>query len=265
AWVLPYDINDTPAIYNLPYENISFKTSDQLEIKGWFIKNEMPSQTTLIVCHGFETNKSDILGVASFLYRGGYNLLLFDFRGHGESQKSHCSFGLNEQYDLLGAVHFLKKHRFKQSQKIGLWGGSMGAAVGLVTAKICSEISVIVSDCAFKSLSSALMNHLKLLYGLPKYPLGYLVVASYMIYFRKNPFFFTPLQAVGEFKNLKGLLIIHGKEDERTPVSDAYALYEKTICPKEILIVEEAKHFESHAILEKKYETKVLEFFKKHL
>lgn len=73
-----------PEDLGLRSQQVTFRTRDGKDLKGWFIPSEK-SQGTIICLHGYPANKSDVLPVVSFLYPD-FALFLFDFRAHGESQ-----------------------------------------------------------------------------------------------------------------------------------------------------------------------------------
>ena len=55
-----------PDQYNLPYENIYFKTEDGILIKGWFLPNP-DSDKTIVLMHGWGMNWADIFKNTYFL------------------------------------------------------------------------------------------------------------------------------------------------------------------------------------------------------
>jgi len=84
--------NASPADFGLRYEEVSFPTTDGLELKGWYIPNRGDQAKTVILLHGYPADKGDILPVLSFL-SAHYNLLLFDFRYLGQSQGRISTIG----------------------------------------------------------------------------------------------------------------------------------------------------------------------------
>src|SRR3954467_14680465 len=50
-----------PEQFGLSYEPVSFRTSDGLLLKGWFVPAKAPSSRTLLFCHGWGVNKGQIL------------------------------------------------------------------------------------------------------------------------------------------------------------------------------------------------------------
>jgi len=68
------------------------------------------------------------------LQEAGFNLLSFDFRGHGYSQGHVVSFGDIERYDVLGAVRWLREHEAPDAQRIVGIGVETGSAALLGAA-----------------------------------------------------------------------------------------------------------------------------------
>ena len=69
---------------DLPAETVSWVTSDDRPIKGWFVPG-IPGRGAIILLHQLRANRRPMLGRAKFLNRAGYSVLMFDFQGHGET------------------------------------------------------------------------------------------------------------------------------------------------------------------------------------
>ena len=70
------------------------------------------------------------------------NVLLFDFRGHGESDGHTVRFGAGERRDVLAAVAYLRERRPGQARQVVGLGVSMGAAtLTLAAAEVRSRRS----------------------------------------------------------------------------------------------------------------------------
>jgi fermentation-respiration switch protein FrsA (DUF1100 family) len=140
--VVPRD--DPMSQLGLRFERVSFTSTDGLKLSGWWIPAIEPRRQrqrpedwgtkTVIACHGLAANKSNQLVIARELLRGGYNVLIFDFRAHGESAGQLTTLGDLERRDVLGAVKWLRESRPKQSQRIVGVGASMGAAALIAAA-----------------------------------------------------------------------------------------------------------------------------------
>jgi alpha-beta hydrolase superfamily lysophospholipase len=132
-------IEDPTRQLGFPFEPVQFTTSDGLRLDGWWVparflgpgsapKDPLWGKRTIILCHGLGANKGNQFVLARELVPGGFNVLAFDFRAHGESGGHTTSFGDLERRDVLAAVKWLRGHRPDVTEKIFGLGVSMGGA-----------------------------------------------------------------------------------------------------------------------------------------
>jgi len=138
----------SPKDLGLEFEEIDFKTNDDLILKAWFIPSKIKKAKTIILLHGYPAEKGDVLPSLSFLNEN-YNLFLFDFRYLGESEGKYSTAGLKEIEDLKSAIRYLKSRGIEE---VGVWGFSMGGAVAIMSAPKNPEIKVIISDSSYSNL-----------------------------------------------------------------------------------------------------------------
>src|SRR5258707_1693760 len=87
--------------------------------EGWFFPG-FRGAPTIILCHGYESSKGELLTLVSALQDHQYNVFVFDFAGHGANVGA-TSFGYRETaelktgMDVLGHVHELESPRFDAS------------------------------------------------------------------------------------------------------------------------------------------------------
>ena len=68
-------------------EDVWFVTSDNLRLHGWYFASpKTPAFATIIFFHGNGGNIENVDWVAQRLSKRGLNVLLFDYRGYGESE-----------------------------------------------------------------------------------------------------------------------------------------------------------------------------------
>lgn len=249
-----WPIHFTPESFNLKYEDVTFETSDGLKLKGWFIPGSK-SNNTIIVMHGYPTNKADVLPFSMFLLKK-FNVFLFDFRSFGESEGSYTTAGYKEVKDLDAAVKYLKTR--KDTDDIGALGFSLGASVAIMNKD--DSIKAVVSDSAYSDLKSIIEVMYKNFYFL-KRPFVYLTGIYGKMFFGVDVKDVSP---VNDIRNIdKPVLIIHGKKDKQIPVNEAYILHNAN--KKTELWIVDADHGESYALNKEEYENKVLSFFEKNL
>ncbi|MCB0080089.1 MAG: hypothetical protein KDE47_04130, partial [Caldilineaceae bacterium] len=79
----------------------------------------------------------DLLPTAYTFLRAGYNVLMFDLRSHGESERGLCAGGLTEDQDVMGAVDYVfQRHQADgiATPQVGIIGFGLGAAAALAAA-----------------------------------------------------------------------------------------------------------------------------------
>ena len=147
--VKPYQspLFDEPANHGLDSESVALETRDGVTLQGWLIKGG--TDKVIIESHfgvqcnrggwspkgkGFITPwKKDIrfLRQAKYLVERGYSVLMYDFRGHGESALGPIpwvSWGPEEAKDVIAAVDFISGHEELGGASIGLLSICMGSA-----------------------------------------------------------------------------------------------------------------------------------------
>ncbi|MEP6693936.1 MAG: alpha/beta hydrolase [Chloroflexota bacterium] len=134
------------------YEDVSFKSTDGLLLKGWWFPVTSADRAVVIV-HGRGANriKSDFdpQKIAQFLLASRYSVLLFDLRGHGESEGVRYSLGEYEPRDVIGAIDFAQKKAGIDRKRVAIIGESMGGGSAIMTVKADPTIGPVITDSAF--------------------------------------------------------------------------------------------------------------------
>lgn len=126
-------------ILNASFTNISFDATDGTRLSGWWIPSDSPphniqkidpqwGRRTVLICPGLTDTKSTQLLLASQFVPFGYNVLIFDFRAHGDSAGQLTTFGDFESRDVLGAIRWVRQAHPDQSQHLFGIGLNTGAA-----------------------------------------------------------------------------------------------------------------------------------------
>lgn len=109
----------------IPYDTIQLPTKNGLIVEAWYMKTDS-AQGTVILFHGLNSNKGNVLGEAHEFLSLGYNTLLVDTRAHGNSEGIVNTIGYKESEEVKLAYD----HVSKQGEKnIVLWGMSLGAVM----------------------------------------------------------------------------------------------------------------------------------------
>jgi hypothetical protein len=133
------------------YEEVSFTTSDGLELAGWYIPSR--NRAAVIAFPGRKGPQRP----ARMLARHGYGVLLFDRRGEGESDGDPNIFGWGGEQDVAAAVEFLRRRPDVDDDRIGGIGLSVGGEMMIEAAAESDGLKALVSEGAgIRSLREAL-------------------------------------------------------------------------------------------------------------
>lgn len=241
----------SPKEFGLNYEVVNLTTSDQVNIKGWFIPSKKSNGKTIILLHGYPADKGDILPTRVFLH-DDYNLLLIDFRYFGESGGNYSSIGYDEARDVQAAIEYLHKRGINQ---IGIWGLSLGGAVALLGAYDSHKIKAIVAEAPFARLDWMAQDY----YTIPgvKFVMAKLLSFWARLMLGIDIHTVNPVEMVS--KTTIPTLLIYSKDDEVIPYKHAEAMQEASQynAKVEIVIFDEGRHGESSM----KRQKTILDFF----
>jgi uncharacterized protein len=131
-----------PKLGGADYEDVTFESSDGLELEGWYIPSK--NGAAVIAFPG----RSGPRKPARFLASHGYGVLLFDRRGEGNSEGDPNSLGWGGTKDLDGAVAFLRERPDVDPERIGGIGLSVGGEMMLQFAAETDDLKAVVSEGA---------------------------------------------------------------------------------------------------------------------
>jgi len=141
----------TPAELGRAFEDVRFKTSDGVELHGWFFPantNSPRAHLAFLVCHGNGGNISHRLGVCAALLETGANVFIFDYRGYGQSQGRPSEEGT---YRDAQAAHAWLRQKGLRGEQIVAFGESLGG--GVVSELALREmVSAVVLQSTFTSI-----------------------------------------------------------------------------------------------------------------
>jgi len=222
------------------HKNIYLQTTDGLTLSCWYIDAEVEykrptSNTTIIMFHGHGGSKSGMISEATELYRLGYNVLMVDFRAHGESTGNVCTIGYYESRDVKAAYDYISQQGEKN---ITLWGTSMGAAAIIKAIHDNNGVNPakIILEMPFGSLYSAVKgvmrnNHI------PVQPAALLLTFWGGVEHGFWAFGFKPQNYAAAIHC--PVLLQHGEDDIRVIEDETQAIY-KNIASADKTLVEYA-------------------------
>jgi pimeloyl-ACP methyl ester carboxylesterase len=136
-----------------PYESFRIKTDNVplAEIAGWLLPAKDHAKGTLFILHGYNNNKEFVVGWEWVRDKENWNVVMIDFREHGESTKSaHLStLGYYEIWDVKAAVDYAESKGL--AKPYAIFGRSLGASTGLRWASMDPRISGVFAVSPFKN------------------------------------------------------------------------------------------------------------------
>jgi hypothetical protein len=239
----------TPASFKLPFEDVTFQAPDGVALKGWWVPAGPEARGTVILVHGLNRSRLEMVKKVPFVHDQGWNALLFDLRHHGESGGAVSSFGYFEKQDVHAAVALA---RGRSPGPVVLWGISLGAASATLAAAEDPSIGGLVCDSSYRSLRDTAFHHLGLfrqfrwwLRIVPSWP-----VAGEAVYWagRRGGFDPDAIDIVAAAAHLGGrpALFVANSGDRRMPPDIAFDLKAAAGPQAQVLVVPGQSHGEAY-------------------
>jgi fermentation-respiration switch protein FrsA (DUF1100 family) len=215
----------TPGGLGLLAEEVRLTAEDGVAVHGWFLPVK-GSRLTVILCHGNAGNISHRLDRALLLQlRASVDVLLFDYRGYGQSAGSPDEQGTYR--DARAAYQWLRARGMAPSRIVAM-GESLGAAVALQLA-LEEEVRALVLEAPFTSVP----DMARAVY--PFLPLW--------------PFVRTRYDNLGKIPGLRRpLLVLHGDRDEIVPFAQGRRVFEAAPEPKTFFAIPGAHHNDTYMV-----------------
>lgn len=208
----------TPFEVGLHAEDVRFAAADGVDLAGWWF-DDPDADVAVICCHGHRGSKADLLGIGPGLHKQGFSVLVFDFRGNGESGDGPQSLAHHEQRDLTAAVDWVRARR--PDARLAVVAFSMGAATAILAAADDPRIEALVLDSPFATMTDVVRAGFRR-HRLPE-PL---VPAAALVNRLRYGYGFgqvRPLDAIGRLAP-RPVLLLHGTDDEVIPYEHATRL-----------------------------------------
>jgi uncharacterized protein len=251
----------TPKSFDLPYEDVSFSAPDGVPLKGWWVPAP-ESRRTVVLVHGLNRSRIEMVKKVPFLHKLGWNALLFDLRHHGDSGGNVSTFGFFEKQDVHAATAFA---RARAPGPVVLWGVSLGGASVTLAAAEDPGVAALICDSSYRSLRDTVAHHLSLFRGfrwwlrvVPSWP-----VTSEVVYWigRRGGFDPDVVDIRGAAAHMAGrpCLFVCNSEDRRMPAEIAFELKSAAGAQAQVLVVPGKSHGGAYRDGTAAYETAVTE------
>ena len=233
-------------------EDYTVKSNDGYDLHAQLIRNSLLTDKYVIISHGYTDNFMGSVKYAKIYLGLGFNVILYDLRGHGLNEPTYCTYSIRESRDLKEMIKD-SRARYPECRVLGIHGESLGAATSIAVLKYKPDIDFVVSDCAFGEITPVMKGIL----GRFHLPGRLVSVASQFTKLRYGYFYrdMRPEDSLAD--NEIPILFIHGEADDLIAPSHSEKMKEMTKGYSEIFTVPGAGHAESVLTAPAEYEKRV--------
>ncbi len=115
--------------------------------KGWFFPG-LRGAPTIILLHGYQSSRGELLTLVSALQDHQYNVFVFDFAAHGANAGT-TTFGYRESDEVRAAIDVIARRNDVDATRFGLWGYNLGAYAALREAEKDNRVRALVLDSVY--------------------------------------------------------------------------------------------------------------------
>lgn len=235
-----YDSGIAPALRG---DEVRFRAGDgEPLLHGVWLPARGADRGIVVFCHGNVRNLSWHERYCAWLPARGYTVLLFDYRGYGQSEGTPTREGA-----IADAVAALDLALAREPRRTFVFGHSLGGAIGVCAAAQRPDVRAVVAESTFSSYRAVARATAPWLAGL----VNWLVTAGE-----------DPEDAVARLAPAP-LLVIHGTEDRIVPMALGQQLYRRAQQPKELWLVQGAGHKTPWVQLGVTFEERICSFFQR--
>jgi pimeloyl-ACP methyl ester carboxylesterase len=250
----------SPADVGLAYQDVSFGSrQDNVTLRGWYLPAE-GGRAIIIVHGGFQPrldDNVDTMNLAHDLVAEGYNVLLFDLRGRGESEGKGQALS-NIERDIGGAFDYLLGEGYP-SEHIYIIGFCSGAASACIFASQ-NDVGALVLDGCFADVRNMVKNQAGLM-GIPRFLVDFFTPGVFVISHIFYDFELVNAQDVVADISYP-TFFIHEENDELISREEMEYLFELSTNPaNQFWEVPDAEHSQSYKTHPEEYIEKVGDFF----
>jgi pimeloyl-ACP methyl ester carboxylesterase len=262
-------------------EEVNFSTDNGLALRGLYLKTSAPRRQGVILFGlEFGSNRWACVPYCQFLRDAGFDIFTFEPRNQGDSDRQPDYEPLQwvtdyEVRDMRTALAYLANRPDADPRGIGFFGISKGGSAGLMAFAQEAGVRCFVTDGIFATHTTMLpyMRKWIMIYSNRRW-IQTLVPDWYYLMFANKGLRHIELERKCRFPHLehrihrmtpRPLMMIHGGADTYIKPEMARALFDLAHQPKELWLVDGAKHNQAFQVANGEYQRRVLAFFRSHL
>lgn len=236
----------------IEFQEIELTTKDNVKISAWYTPPQ--NGAVILVAHGYGDKRAE--DFQALFASNGYGVIAWDFRAHGKSGGDFSSLGYYEVLDAKAALDFALAQ--PGVERVGAWGGSMGAVTMIRATAQYPEIEALVADSPFASLE----DEMELIIPFP-------AMRSLIQFFtsRETGLSLDQIRPVDDIARIspRPVFIIQGMGDASVPLDSAQRLYDAAGEPRQLWLEEDVPHLNMYSYYKTRYTKRVIKFFDEYL
>jgi pimeloyl-ACP methyl ester carboxylesterase len=230
------------------------------EHEGWLLLG-LRGAPVIILCHGYDSNRSDLLSLGSILRDNHFNVYIFNFHGP-KSRESISDLGPRQATDLLAAIRTVTAQPDINPNRVGLFGMSVGGYAALVAGEQNPQVKALVADTTYTTPEMMFDSQVDHLLGGSTGLFHILTEAEFHLATLGDASYAMPAD-LPKLASIPKLFIVGRDNPPLAAMTED--LYNRAPQPKQLLVMD---HSESGFAIEaekKEYEDQILNFFLENL
>ncbi len=243
------------------YESLTLTDSQGGEHEGWLLRGRRGGPA-IILCHGFGSNRSELLSLATVLQENHFNVYLFNFRGPKSKQRT-SDLGVRQAGMVRSAIEMVTRQPGVNPRRVGLFGPTTGGYAALVAAERSPLIKALVVDTIYENPDQMFDAQFNQFLGGGSSSF-FLVLAEAQFHFFVLGKNLPPVRAdLPKLRNIPKLFISGRDAPELANVTEE--LYKLAPEPKRLLLMDHTQTSLASGSEKREYEDQVVSFFLQNL
>jgi alpha-beta hydrolase superfamily lysophospholipase len=219
-------------------------TVPRTRIAAWWLDQGAETPAVLLL-HAKGGDRAAMLSRARLLVRHGFSVALIDLQAHGETPGATITFGWRESADVRSALAWLGREA--PGRRVGVIGCSLGGAA-VVLGPQPVGVDAVVLEAVYPRFGRAIENRVRMrLGGLAPLLTPRLDVSA------------ADLEPIWSMSRLGApVLVVAGSQDRHTTAAESEDRFRSAVEPKQLWVVDGARHQDLLAYDPARYESRVV-------
>ncbi len=251
----------TPQSYLLnSYIPLSFLDRSGGEHEGWLLLG-LRGAPAIILCHGYDSNRADMLSLGTILRDNHFNVYIFNF--HGPKAKERFSdLGPRQASDLLAAIDMVTRQPDVNPNRVGVFGTSVGGFAALAAAEANPKVRALAVDSTYTTPESMFDSQVERLLGGSSGIFHFITTVEFHLICMRGGS--KSIQSdLPKLANVPKLFISGRDEPQLAEMTEQ--LYNGAPEPKQLLVMEHLGAGLTMEAEKREFENQTLNFFLKYL